>query len=218
MTEKEMQKFFEERGRRERVIKEKKHEQLNKHAVKGQIVFAGSSLMEQFPIEEMAQRLPNRPIVYNRGIGGDTLDGFDARLNSAVLDLAPRKLFINIGTNDISAENYVREEMLAKYRALLDKIKAALPECSIIVMSYYPVNRTDKFNTTWFRARTNQEIDAVNAELKLMAEDMELGYINVTDCLRDNNGDLIAEVSVDGMHMLPDGYERVFSAIRSIVY
>lgn len=218
MTEKEMQKFFEERGRRERVIKEKKHEQLNKHAVKGQIVFAGSSLMEQFPIEEMAQRLPNRPIVYNRGIGGDTIDGFDARLNSAVLDLAPRKLFINIGTNDISAENYVREEMLAKYRALLEKIKAALPECSIIVMSYYPVNRTDKFNTTWFRARTNQEIDAVNAELKLMAEDMKLGYINVTDCLRDDNGDLIAEVSVDGMHMLPDGYERVFSAIRSIVY
>ena len=218
MTEKEMQKFFEERGRQERILKEKKHEQLNEHAVKGQIVFAGSSLMEQFPIEEMAQRLPNRPIVYNRGIGGDTLDGFDARLNSAVLDLAPRKLFINIGTNDISAENYVREEMLAKYRALLEKIKAALPECRIIVMSYYPVNRTDKFVTTWFRARTNQEIDAVNAALKLMAEDMELGYINVTDCLRDENGDLIAEVSVDGMHMLPAGYERVFSAIRSIVY
>lgn len=218
MTEKEMQKFFEEQGKRERAIKQKKHEQLNEHAVKGQIVFAGSSLMEQFPIEEMAQRLPNRPIVYNRGIGGDTLDGFDARLNSAVIDLAPRKLFINIGTNDISAENYVREVMLKKYRAVLEKIKAALPECRIIIMSYYPVNRTDKFVTTWFRGRTNQEIDAVNAELKLMAEDMGLGYIDVTDCLRDDEGNLFAEVSVDGMHMLPAGYEIVFSAIRSIVY
>lgn len=218
MNEKELQQFFAERGRQERIIKEKKHEQLNKYALKGQIVFAGSSLMEQFPIEEMAQVLPGKPVVYNRGIGGDTLDGFRARLNSAVIDLEPRKLFINIGTNDISAENYVREEMLAKYRALLSDIKEKLPGCRIVVMSYYPVNRTDKFNTAWFRARTNAEIDAVNAQLKLMAQDMGFDYIDVTDCLRDENGDLIAEVSVDGMHMLPDGYKRVFDVIRHMVY
>ena len=217
MTDKELQKFFEEQGRRDRILKEKKHAQLNVNALRGQIVFAGSSLMEQFPIEEMAQRLPDRPVVYNRGIGGDTLDGFNARLNDAVIDLAPRKLFINIGTNDISAENYVREEMLRKYRTLLEKIRAALPECSIIIMSYYPVNRTDRFVTTWFRARTNQEIDAVNAELKLMAEDMGLGYINVTDCLRDENGDLIAEYAIDGMHMYPAGYERVFDVLRPLI-
>ena len=201
-----------------REIKERSHEQLNKTALKGQIVFAGSSLMEQFPITEMAQRLPHRPVVYNRGIGGDTIDGFSARLNSAVIDLAPRKLFINIGTNDISAPDYVREKMLAKYRALLERIRAALPETKIIVMSYYPVNRTERFETTWFGFRTNQEIDAVNAELKLMAEDMSLDYINVTDCLKDENGDLIADVSVDGMHMLPEGYERVFDIIRPFVY
>lgn len=218
MTQQEIQKFFEEQGRRNRELLQKKHEQLNLHALKGQIVFAGSSLMEQFPIEEMAQRLPNRPVVYNRGIGGDTLDGFLARLDSAVTDLEPRKLFINIGTNDISAVNYDRGIMLAKYRALLEKIRAALPGCSIIVMSYYPVNRTEKFSTEWFRARTNQEIDAVNAQLKLMCRDMQLTYIDVTDCLRDENGDLIAELSVDGMHMLPEGYERVLNVIRPYVY
>ena len=218
MTQKEMQAFFEERGRQERIIKEKKHAQLNKYALRGQIVFAGSSLMEQFPIEEMAQALPGKPVVYNRGIGGDTLDGFRARLNSAVIDLAPRKLFINIGTNDISAPDYEREAMLTKYRELLCDIHAQLPECRIIVMSYYPVNRTSRFNTEWFRARTNAEIDAVNARLKLMAEDMGLIYIDVTDCLRDENGDLIADISVDGMHMLPDGYKRVFDVIRQIVY
>ena len=218
MNDKEMQKFFQDRARQERILKEKKHEQLTAHALKGQIVFAGSSLMEQFPIEEMAQRLPGRPIVYNRGIGGDTIDGFNARLNGAVLDLAPRKLFINIGTNDISAADYERENMLAKYRALLEKIRAELPETEIIIMSYYPVNRTERFNTEWFRARTNAEIDAVNARLKLMAEDMSLGFINVTDCLRDENGDLIAEFSVDGMHMLPEGYEKVFDIIRPFVY
>lgn len=218
MDQNELQKFFEEQGRRNRLLLQKKHEQLNLRALKGQIVFAGSSLMEHFPIEEMAQRLPNRPVVYNRGIGGDTLDGFAARLDSAVLDLAPRKLFINIGTNDISAEDYDREIMLAKYRELLKRIQAALPECRIVVMSYYPVNRTEKFDTVWFRARTNPEIDAVNRRLELMCRDMQLDYIDVTDCLRDENGDLIAEVSVDGMHMLPEGYERVLDVLRPYIY
>lgn len=214
MNEKEVQEYFAEQNRIRYEQQRARHEQLNRHAIKGQIVFAGSSLMEMFPIEEMAQRIPERPIVYNRGIGGDTLAGFGARLDSAVIDLAPRKLFINIGTNDISAPEYARGEMLAKYRAILKRIRAALPDTRIIVMSYYPVNRTERFDTSWFGARTNAEIDAVNAELKAMAAEMGLGFVNVTDCLRDENGDLIAELSIDGMHMMPDGYERVFSVLQ----
>lgn len=192
----------------------KRHEQLNHTALKGQLVFAGSSLMEDFPINEMAQTLPDRPVVYNRGIGGDTLDGFAARLNSAVIELEPRKLFINIGTNDISAPDYEREKMLAKYRAILERIHKALPETQVYIMSYYPVNRTSAFDTGWFGARTNAEIDAVNARLCAMAESLGMAYINVTDCLRDENGDLDRSVSVDGMHMYPDGYARVFEILK----
>ena len=195
----------------------KKHEQLNKTALKGQIVFAGSSLMEDFPIAEMAQSLPGRPIVYNRGIGGDTIDGFSARLNSAVLDLEPRKLFINIGTNDISAPDYEREDMLARYRALLERIRTTLPETTIYVMSYYPVNRTEIFNTDWFRARTNSEIDAVNARLEKMAAELGMEFMWVTDCLRDENGNLDASLSLDGMHMYPDGYSRVLALLAPLM-
>lgn len=192
----------------------KKHRQLNKMAIKGQLVFAGSSLMEDFPINEMALTLPGRPVVYNRGIGGDTLDGFAARLDSAVLDLAPRKLFINIGTNDISAPDYVRENMLKKYRELHLKIQKALPDCTIYIMSYYPVNRTEAFKTEWFRARTNAEIDEVNERLRVMAGEIGMEFVNVTDCLRDDEGNLIKELSLDGMHMYPEGYARVFEILK----
>jgi lysophospholipase L1-like esterase len=195
----------------------KKHEQLNRMALKGQLVFAGSSLMEDFPIDEMSRTLPDMPVVYNRGIGGDTLDGFAARLNSAVIDLAPSKLFINIGTNDISAPDYERENMLAKYRAILECIHSALPGTQIHIMSYYPVNRTEAFDTQWFGARTNAEIDAVNARLKTMAEELGMVYINVTDCLRDENGDLDRTLSIDGMHMYPDGYARVFERLKPFI-
>lgn len=218
MKQDELQKFFMQEAARRHKILVKKHEQLNKYAQKGQIVFAGSSLMEDFPISEMAQALPGQPVVYNRGIGGDTLDGFSARLNSAVIDLAPRKLFINIGTNDISAPDYEIEGMLAKYRAVLERIRAALPETKVIIMSYYPVNRTSAFVTDHFGARTNAEIDRVNARLSLMAQELSMGYIDVTECLRDENGNLFEELSLDGMHMYPDGYMKVLNVIRPLIY
>ncbi len=195
----------------------KAHEVLDRYAIKGQIVFTGSSLMEQFPITEMAQTLPHRPIVYNRGIGGDTIDGLDERLNGAVLDLEPRKLFINIGTNDISSPDYERETMLKKYRALLYRIKAALPETEIIIMSYYPVNRTELFNTEWFGARTNEELDIVNGRLEKMAGEIGAKYVNVSDCLKDENGNLTAEYSIDGMHMYANGYMKVFEVIKGLI-
>ena len=194
-----------------------RHRQLNWYAQKGQIVFAGSSLMEQFPIEEMAQQLPGRPVVYNRGIGGDTLAGFEARLESAVTELAPRRLFLNIGTNDISAPDYCRETLLTQYRTLLRRIRRECPQTQIVVMSYYPVNRTDFFETGWFRQRTNAEIDAVNACLREMAEQEGLEFVNVTDCLRDTEGNLPRDITVDGMHMLPEGYARVLEVIRTLI-
>ncbi len=194
-------------------IKVKKHEQLNARAQKGQIVFAGSSLMEDFPISEMAQTLPGRPVVYNRGIGGDTLDGFDARLHSAVIDLAPRRLFINIGTNDMALAGYTAAQLIVKYRAILSRIRAALPGVEIVVMSYYPVNRALCPDPSWLGARTNEEIARVNALLRAMADEMSLLYADVTSCLADGDGNLRAEYAIDGVHMYPDAYARVFDIL-----
>ena len=107
--------------------------------------------------------------------------------------------------------------MLAKYRALLQRIRAALPETRIIVMSYYPVNRTELFETGWFGARTNAEIDAVNLRLQTMAVDLGLEYVDVTACLRNGDGNLEEAISVDGMHMLPDGYARVLEILAPLM-
>ena len=51
-------------------LKVKNFHYLNQFAKKGEIVFTGSSLCEQFPISEMLQNIEPRIRVYNRGIGG----------------------------------------------------------------------------------------------------------------------------------------------------
>lgn len=63
----------------------------NAYIHKGQTLFTGSSLMEQFPISEFCLN-EGLPIAYNRGIGGYTTDEFLAAIGPMLLDLEPSKL------------------------------------------------------------------------------------------------------------------------------
>ncbi len=194
---------------------------LNKFAKKHETVFTGSSLCEQFPVNEMLMSLGSKAIVYNRGIGGDVMSGLKKRLNESVFELEPSKLFINIGTNDISSENYSREKLLEDYEEIINEIKAKLPECKIYVLAYYPVNRSlswfteeDKERTkNFFRARTNEELIAVNSQLEKMAEKLGCGYIDVFSCLLGEDGSMKEEYCKDGMHIYPVGYLEVLKVL-----
>ncbi len=194
---------------------------LNKFAKKNEIVLTGSSLCEQFPINEMLMSLGYDKIVYNRGIGGDVMGGLKKRLNESVFDLQPRKLFINIGTNDISAPDYEREKLLSDYEEILTEIKSKLPECKIYILAYYPVNRELSWFTdedkervkNTFGSRTNEEIIAVNAALNSLADKTGCGYIDVFSCLLDENGNMKEEFCKDGMHIYPEGYLEVLKVL-----
>ena len=79
----------------------RKYVKANKSALPDQIVFAGSSLMEMFPIEKMQQTLELKQKIYNRGVSGTTTQFLLQHIGELVLDLQPAKIFINIGSNDI---------------------------------------------------------------------------------------------------------------------
>ena len=64
--------FFEQNMRREQEEKLDRFRILNQEARKGEILFTGSSLMEQFPIHELMMNDGMDLVIYNRGIGGFT--------------------------------------------------------------------------------------------------------------------------------------------------
>lgn len=74
---------------------------LNENIIKGQILFTGSSLMEQFPVNELMMTERIDRIIYNRGIGGFTTTDMLQNMDVQIFDPEPSKIFINIGTNDI---------------------------------------------------------------------------------------------------------------------
>lgn len=189
---------------------------LNQTAIPGQIVLAGSSVCEQFPVNEMLQsrRLPH--IVYNRGISGDTMTGYAARLNACVLDLKPAKLFINIGSNDMNTPDFDADAHIARYTDMLRAINEALPGCRVHVLSYYPVNPAAGEaigRGEVYRHRSNALINAVNARLEEMCRDAGCAYINVHDALCDDKGDLRRDFTADGMHMYPRAYAIVLDIL-----
>lgn len=187
---------------------------LNNYARKGQILFTGSSLMEQFPIDEllMSNKLPFT--VYNRGVGGYTTTDMLSHMEEMVFGTEPSKIFINIGTNDIGDPAYTQEKLIKNYEKILRCIQERLPKAKVYVMAYYPVNETDKvpegeWGSKAFVTRTNENIHLANEAVKAMAHRLGYEFINVNQGLTDDRGKLKKEFTVEGIHMYANAYQII---------
>lgn len=192
----------------------------NKDAVKGQIVFTGSSLMEMFPIEKWVKELgPNAPIVYNRGVGGYRTTDLLPILDACVFELRPRKVFINIGTNDLSDGSVPLETVMSNYDQIITQIEEKLLGVIIYMMAYYPINydaATEEMKPCLL-IRTNEKINKANELVAQLAAKHGQRYINVNAPLMDEQGRLKAEYTIEGMHIKPKGYRAIFQDIMTYV-
>ena len=124
-------------------IKLKNYHYLNEVAIKGETLFTGSSLMELFPICEIARSRGIDDIIYNRGISGLNTDEFLQHIHPLLLNLQPSKVFINIGTNDMTEEPYGDQwfqHMTANISQILEQTLAILPHTKIYLMAFYLAN------------------------------------------------------------------------------
>lgn len=192
----------------------------NRSAVKGQTVFAGSSLMEMFPIEEWVKELgENAPVVYNRGVGGYRTTDMLPILDACIFELEPKKVFINIGTNDLSDSDVPIEKVMENYDEIITKIEERLPGVIIYMMAYYPINyeaATEEMKPCLL-IRTNEKIRTANEQVKKLAQKHGQKYIDVNAPLTDGQGRLKAEYTIEGMHIKPEGYRTIFDDVMKYV-
>ena len=211
--------FHQEQMLRDQQEKLERFRILNENAKKGEILFTGSSLMEQFPVNELLMTKGMHQVVYNRGIGGFTTEDMLRNMEEMVFAVKPRKIFINIGTNDIGSQGYRLEKLMENYGKIITQIRERLPEAEIYMMAYYPVNETDKlpegeWAKTMFLTRTNENISIANKAVEEMAGRMGCHFINVNQGLTDEAGKLKKEFTVEGIHMFANGYEVVLENLR----
>ena len=211
--------FFKELMHREQQDKLERFRILNQNVKKGEILFTGSSLMEQFPVNELLMTNGMDQVVYNRGIGGFTTTDMLQHMEEMIFGTEPSRIFINIGTNDIGSPEYQLEALLERYEEIIVRIQERLPEAEINMMAYYPVNETDKipegeWGKTAFVTRTNENLNIANAAIENLAAKKGCRFINVNEGLADERGKLKKEYTIEGIHMYANGYQVVLQNLK----
>lgn len=205
---------------KEQARKTRNYQELNRIALKGQVLFTGSSLMEHFPIAEYCLSAGMNQVVYNRGISGTTTDQFLAEIDTVLFDLEPSKVFINIGTNDINERSdgeYWQDHLLKNYEKILRQVKQRLPETKVYMMAYYPVNEAVLRASGKLATRTNAALLDTNVKLAELAKKYNYIYLDVNDGLKDENGALREDITVEGLHIYACGYESVFHVLKNYI-
>jgi lysophospholipase L1-like esterase len=165
------------------------------------IVFLGNSITEGGDWS----RLLGRDGVVNRGIPGDQVRGFLARVDE-VLALEPDYVFIMGGINDIYAGVPV-ERIYDAYVKLIERIREA---------GATPVIQTTLFVNSSFRggSKGNDDVRVLNARLRRYADKHDVELIETVAALCEND-ELTDEFTRDGLHLNARGYERWGELLRA---
>lgn len=139
----------------------------------------------------------------NRGINGDIIEGLTDRID-CVVDGKPAKIFLLIGANDVS-HNLSADSIATSAGELIKLIRQRTPDTQLYVQSLLPINNKDyqRYKAMFGK---DQVIRDVNTLLKPIAEENGAVWINVHDSLTDSDGNLRADLTNDGLHLLGQGY------------
>ena len=172
------------------------------------LVFLGDSMTDEGDWKKL---FPDVNLV-NRGIGGDTTLGVLNRIDQ-VLALAPSKIFLMIGTNDLCYNRSV-EDTLKNYDQILNILHKNLPQTKIYIESVLPFN--DQIFPSRY-LRTNENIEELNRGIKKLAEKYAYPYLDLVPFFMDENGRLPENYTVDGLHLNEKGYTIWKSRIKNFV-
>lgn len=167
---------------------------------KNAILFLGNSITERGPWQEL---LPGKPVV-NRGIGGDNTFGLLARLDSHLL-IKPKVIFLLIGINDIG-RGLPTEVSANNYRRIVDRILAICPKAKLYLQSILPMN--EKILTAAYLKNKKDKVIALNNAIQKIAAERNLTYINLHELFADPQGELYANMTLDGIHLRPAAYAK----------
>ena len=193
---------------REKTTKRENYRILNEeYALQNQTVLLGDSITDFFNWYELFYDFSkiSGQVVYNRGISGDTTDRLLERLDDNVLSINPKNIVLLIGTNDIG-RGLPLSMSVENVSKIIEITKEKCPDVNFILQAVYPINRgmRDKFEK-----RSNEKIELMNKEFIKLSEKYGCVWLDITDKLKDETGNLKKEYTYDGLHLNVNAYKIV---------
>jgi lysophospholipase L1-like esterase len=194
---------------------------MNETAKKGQTVFAGDSITENYRVSEFFSGYTAETgcFVYNRGISGEVSEELKGRFEQSVLTLAPRNIVILIGTNDLG-QGKTPADIAKNIAQILSLSRSACPEANIILEAVYPTNPTVNeglMRKVLHGRRTAENIRALNNLLEETAKEYGAVWLDLTGSLADESGNLNKKFTFDGLHLNAAGYNVVTERILPLL-
>ncbi|MBR5246489.1 MAG: GDSL family lipase [Clostridia bacterium] len=193
---------------REMTTKMNNYTLLNKkYSLKNQTVLLGDSITDFFNYYELFYDFckSSGQAVYNRGISGDTTDRLLERLYDNVLSIEPKNIVLLIGTNDIG-RGLPLSMSVSNMEKIMVETKKTCPDVNFIVEAVYPVNENMRDR---FEKRSNKKINEMNNEFIKLCEKHDCVWLDFTDKLKDEDGNLKKELTFDGLHINAEAYEII---------
>ena len=162
------------------------------------IVFLGNSLTNGCEWHELL----GMPNVINRGINGDIVQGVEERLEPVVKG-HPAKIFLLTGVNDVS-HDLTADSIAAGIVALARHIREASPTTKLYVQSLLPFNM--EFGRYKLLTNKEQVVRDINTLVRPQIEALGATWIDLYPHFADENGNLRADLTNDGLHLLGPGY------------
>lgn len=200
--------------------KSQNYQAVGEKAPEGCTVFFGDSITELCPLSDIygSYTLRTGLPVCNRGISAECTPSMLERFEKSAVEAKPKNLVMLMGVNDLQ-QGIPQEETLANIRKMIRRMKKESPGTNIILQALYPVseNRKSLYERFMIGKRTNAMIREFNVKLAELAKEEEVLYVDLTEILADESGNLKEEYTVDGLHPSTRGYELAAEEILPLL-
>jgi len=133
--------------------------------------------------------------IANRGIGGDRADDILMRMEP-IFSVNAKKAFLMVGINDIYS-GQTTSTIFENYTNIVRQLKSKGIE--VYIQSTLECSKSKCGNKL-------QQVRELNGKLKAYAKEQNITYININDGLTTEDDGLLSQFSLDGVHLLGNGY------------
>lgn len=130
------------------------------------------------------------------------LDNKEVTLLEAMKTKEFDKVFIMLGFNELGWPNY--DVFLDKYSTLISEIKKIQPDAKIYLQSILHVTESHSAKEDY---ENNPRVNLYNKNIKKLADNKTVFYINLNPCFDDKNKTLKEDSTTDGIHLKPSYYD-----------
>lgn len=146
--------------------------------------------------------------------GGDNTHHMLWRMQNGELEgLSPKVVCLQAGANNLPwtgrANQSQIDDVVVGVQAIIAEFRSRYPKIPILLTAMFPRDQN---------AELAGAITTINEQLKQIADaDATIRWININNHLVDANGNLLADVSSDGIHLEKAGYEVWAKALQPVL-